>query len=174
MCRFFAGLLWKGSPIILALALLVSGCSVGFRGSSTSDEEQAPDFTLEDLDGQTVSLGDFRGEPVLLNFWATWCSPCRIEMPYLQQIYEEWSDRRLVLLTVNIGESPSTVKQFMQVNNLSLPVLLDTSKSVSRKYMISGIPTTIFIDKDGIIRGRVIGAFTSKEAIERYLREIVP
>ncbi len=161
-------------PIILALVLLITGCSAGSESSVPQAGKPAPDFQLQNLDGQAISLSDFRGKPVLVNFWATWCPACRDEMPYLQQIYEEWSGKGLVLLAVNIGENPAQVKRFLQTYNLSLPVLLDTEKSVTQKYHITGIPTSFFIDKDGIIRVKIIGAFPNKEAIEKYLTQIIP
>jgi len=95
-------------------------------------------------------------------------------MPYLQEICEEWSGRGLILLTVDIGESSSKVNEFMQDYNLSLPVLLDIRRVVAQKYDITAIPTTFFLDKDGIIQEKIIGAFPSKEAIEQYLSEIIP
>ena len=106
--------------------------------------------------------------------WATWCPPCREEMPYMQQIHEEWSGRGLVLLAIDVGESPAQVESFMQSHNLSLPVLLDTKKNVAQKYNISGIPTTFFIDKDGVIQEKIIGAFPNKGAIEKHLSKIIP
>ena len=133
----------------------------------------APDFQLPNLEGQTISLSDLKGKPVLLNFWATWCGPCVSEMPYLQEIYDEWSGKGLVLLTINGGESSSKVSKFMQNQNLSLPVLLDTKQDVFRRYNIMGIPTTFFIDKDGIIQEKVIGAFPNKAEIEKRLSKIV-
>ena len=133
----------------------------------------APDFQLQDLDGETVSLSGLRGSPVMLNFWASWCGPCRAEMPYIQQIYDEWQDKGLVLLTINLRESASTARQFMQSNNLSFPVLLDTNGNVAQKYNVSGIPATFFIDKDGIIQARKVGSLSSKQQIEDYLSKIV-
>lgn len=136
----------------------------------------APDFKLQSLDGQTVSLGDFRGNPVLINFWATWCPPCRFEMPFLQEIYEdkEWSDKGLVILAIDIGENPSVVKEFMESFGLSFTVLLDTNQDVALEYNIRAIPTTFFIDKDGIIQDIKVGAFSSKTEIERRLIKIIP
>ncbi len=157
--------------ITLTCGLLVTGCSEPL-GAQVG--EPAPDFKLENLDGQSVSLSDLRGKPVLLNFWTTWCDPCRAEMPYLQQVYEEWSGKGLVVLAINIGESPSEVKRFLQTYNLSLPVLLDTKEATARKYNITGIPTSFFIDKDGIIQVKIIGAFPSKTVIERNLNKIMP
>ena len=158
---------------LLALVLLVAGCSpTSTQGIKIGN--QAPSFQLHNLDGELVSLSDFQGEPVLINFWATWCPPCRAEMPYLQQIYEEWLERGLVLLAVNIGESSSEVAEFMQSYNLSFPVLLDTKQEISQKYNVRGIPTTFFIDKDGVIQDVKVGSFQSKEEIESSLSKIIP
>jgi len=161
-------------PIILALALLLAGCSADSGSSVVHPGEPAPDFQLQSLDGGSVSLSELRGSPVMLNFWATWCPPCRSEMPYLQQIYEEWSGKGLILLAIDIGESPAKVRQFMQSNNLSLPVLLDIREVVTREYNVIAYPTTFFIDKDGIIQEKVIGAFPTKDAIEKHLSKIIP
>lgn len=157
--------------IILTSMLLVTGCAAP---SVARVGESAPDFKLQNLDGQLISLSDFRGKPVLINFWATWCKFCRYEMPYLQQIYEEWSDKGLVVLAINIGESHSEVKEFLQALNLSLPVLLDTNEKVAQKYNVPPVPTTFFIDSDGTIQVKIIGAFPSKEAIEQHLNNIMP
>lgn len=163
-------------PILLSLVLLVTGCSARSVSTGAQVGEQAPGFELQSLDGQTVSLSDLRGKAVVLNFWATWCSPCRYEMPFLQEIYEEWTGKppSVVVLTINMGERHSTVESFMQYFNLSLPVLLDIRQDVAQKYAIIGIPTTFFIDKNGIIQGKKVGAFLSKEEIEGYLGKIIP
>ena len=159
------------SLIILTSMLLVAGCSAP---SVARVGEPAPDFRLENLDGQSISLSDFRGKPVLINFWATWCRPCVSEMPYLQQVYEEWSEKGVAVLAINIGENPTEVKGFLQAHNLSLPVLLDTKENAARKYNITGIPTSFFIDGGGIIRHKIMGAFPGKEAIEMHLISIMP
>ena len=160
--------------IILASVLLLAGCLPGSEPVEPRAEDAAPDFQLQNLDGQDVSLSDFRGKPVLLNFWATWCGPCRGEMPYLEQIYQEWSNNGLILLTINIGESSSQIGDFMREYNLSMPVLLDIRKTIAEEYNITAIPTTFFIDKDGIIQEKIIGAFPDKESIERHLSKVVP
>ena len=171
-------------PAILTLVLLLAGC---FASPELLDGESptapvegtqvgnlAPDFQLQNLDGQTVPLSNLRNKPVLINFWATWCSPCRSEMPYIQEIYEEWVDKELVVLAINIGESSSKAEEFMQSYNLSFTVLLDTRQDVAQRYNITGIPTTFFIDKDGIIQDKVIGAFQNKAQIENRLSKIMP
>ena len=169
--------------IILVLALIVTGCQPSSEPpedtNPTASEKGtqignlAPDFELQDLDGKTISLSGLRGKPVLLNFWATWCSPCRYEMPYLQEIYDEWSEKELVVLAIDVGESSSQAKTFLQSYGFSFTVLLDTNGSVADKYGIRGIPTTFLIDKDGIIQGIKIGAFQSKEEIEAGIRMVI-
>ena len=134
----------------------------------------AYDFTLQNLEGENITLSGFRGKPVLLNFWATWCGPCRSEMPFLQQIYEKWSNEGLILLEIDFKESVTQVQKYMNDNKLSLPCLLDTSGGASSKYRITAIPTTYFIDKDGIIRQIVRGSFPSREMIENQLSKIMP
>ncbi len=172
--------------VILTLVLLLAGC---FAGPEPLDGESptapvegtqvgnlAPDFQLQSLDGQTVSLGNLRGKPVLINFWATRCPSCVSEMPYIQEVFEdkEWLDKGLVILAVDIGESPSTVENFMQNHNLSFTVLLDIKQDVARRYNITGTPTTFFIDKDGIIQDKVIDAFQNKTQIENRVSKIIP
>ena len=159
--------------MILTSGLLITGCATGSEPTATVGKA-APDFELQNLDGQSISLSDLKGKPVLINFWATWCRPCIFEMPYIQEIYDEWSGKGLMVLAINRGESSSKVEQFLQSNNLSLPVLLDTKLDVFRRYNIRGIPTTFFIDKDGIIQEKIIGAFTSKAPIENRLSKIMP
>jgi len=160
--------------IMLISGLLITGCSADSEPSTATIGKPAPNFQLQNLDGQSISLNDLKGKPVLVNFWATWCHPCVSEMPYLQEIYGEWSGKGLILLAINIGESSSEAEQFLQDHNLSLPVLLDTNKAVARRYNIRGIPTTFFIDKDGIIQEKIVGAFPNKAAIENRLIKIMP
>ncbi|MBI4303934.1 MAG: TlpA family protein disulfide reductase [Chloroflexi bacterium] len=159
--------------IVLLISLLVAGCA-GASGTPARLGEKAPDFQLKSLDGSSVSLSGLQGSPVLINFWATWCPPCREEMPYLQKIHDKYSSKGLKMLAIDIGESPDKVKDFLASNNLSLPVLLDSRGSVSGRYSVGAIPTTFLIDKNGIIQEKVIGAFPNVEAIERSLKKIMP
>ena len=162
---------------VLGSGLVMAGCSSGPEVAQGPEVGKlAPDFQLQSLDGQAVSLGDFRGKPVLLNFWATWCGPCRFEMPFIQEIFEkkERSDIGLVILAIDIGENPSSVKEFMEHFGLSFPALLDINQDVALKYNIRAIPTTFFIDKDGIIQDIKIGAFSSKTEIEKRVIKIIP
>lgn len=159
---------------IVTTGLLITGCTGDSEPSVATVGEAAPNFELQNLDGQSISLSSLKGKPVLINFWATWCKPCVSEMPYIQEIHEERSDTGLMVLAINIGDSSTEVEEFLQNYNLALPVLLDTKDVVAPKYGIRYIPTTFFIDKDGIVRNKVIGAFPSKAAIESRLNEIMP
>jgi len=156
----------------IALLLMIAGCQPS--SELTTGMSPAPDFALQDLEGQTVTLSDLRGSPVMLNFWATWCGYCVEEMPYIQQIYEERQDMGLVILAINIKETHAKAQEFMERNSLSFTVLLDTDGAISLKYNVSGIPVTFFIDKDGIIQARKTGAFRNTAEIENYLDLIMP
>ena len=165
--------------LILSVGLAITGCSSNSASSTQGTQgtkvgDQAPDFQLDNLAGTSVSLSDFRGNPVMLNFWATWCGPCVREMPAIQSMYEEQSIKGLVLLAVNLGGTSSQVKEFLQNNDLFLPVLLDIDREVAQKYGIQYIPTTFFIDKEGIIQVVKVGPFPNKEAIESDLDKIMP
>ena len=163
--------------IIIVLLFIAGGCNSSPQvpgGIGTDIGSMAPDFQLMNIEGQNVALSDLSGSPVILNFWASWCGPCREEMPFLQQIYEEWQDKGVLLLGINLREDPSTITDYMQGNGLSFPVLLDTDGSVTQNYDVLGIPTTFFIDIDGIIQMRKLGPFTDVSEIEDYISEIQP
>lgn len=161
--------------LMLVAGLLIAGCNAAAPlNEAPLVGSLAPDFTLDYLDDGTVSLSELRGKPVLINFWATWCGPCRFEMPFLQQVYDDWSDRGLVVLTVDIAESQDTVESFMQELGLSLPVLMDRDQAVTKRYNVRNIPATFLIDKNGIIQSIRIGAFTSPAEIEQELSKIMP
>jgi len=111
---------------------------------------------------------------VLVDFWATWCGPCRSEMADIQRVYEEWAAEDLVLLTVNMGATSSKVAEFLEEQQLSLPVLLDTKQDVAGTYNIRYVPTTFFIDADGVIQAVKVGAFPDQDSIETELDKIAP
>ena len=130
----------------------------------------APDFTLKDLDGNTVTLSSLRGKKVILNFWATTCPYCIIEMPALNQFIKSHKDDT-VLLAIDLGESPSKVKQYLEGKGYEFTVLLDTDLSTIYDYQVQFIPMSYFIDKNGIIRAISNGAMTYDE-IEEYYKSI--
>lgn len=107
-----------------------------------------PDFELTGIDGKSVSLAQFHGKVVLLNFWATWCAPCVSEMPSLQRLYQKYHDKGLEIVAVAV-DSPDQVKKFVQENGITFPVLLDPEGEIPPKLGISGFPETFFLDKNG-------------------------
>lgn len=124
------------------------------EGQSSSQEinlMEDYDFTLEDLKGNKVTLSELKGKKVFLNFWASWCGPCKAEMPDIEKLYQEAKDSDLVILAVNVGEDKKTVQKFIDDNKYSFPVLLDTTGEVSQLYQVSGIPTTYFINSGGFL-----------------------
>ncbi|NIM95582.1 MAG: redoxin domain-containing protein [Anaerolineales bacterium] len=120
-----------------------------------------PGFTLQDLDGVSHSLIDHQGQVVLINFWTTWCPPCREEMPALQQTYEKYSEQGFVVLGINwtAADDPDLVGPYVEELGLTFPILLDRDSVVSEgQYNLLGLPTSVFVGRDGIIRDIIIGA----------------
>jgi thiol-disulfide isomerase/thioredoxin len=115
-------------------------------------------FTLPLLDGTTQTLSDLKGNVVFLNFWATWCPPCRMEMPSMETLYQELKDRGLIIIAVNAGETEEQASAFMQEGGLSFPVALDRTGFVSAQYGVQAIPTTYILDRWGLIVARMIGS----------------
>jgi len=115
--------------------------------------ETAPDFALQTLDGETIRLSDYHGQVVLINTWATWCPPCRDEMPDLEAYYRRRQADGFVVLAVNSQESPDTVAAFLEEYDFTFPVLLDPDGVVTRDYRVYGLPTSFFIGRDGVVRG---------------------
>ncbi len=115
------------------------------------------EIRLKDLNGQQVSLSDFRGKIVFLNFWTTWCYACRIEMPDMQKLHQKFKNQDFAMVAINLQESVSQVKQFFKDFKLTFTALLDSDGEVGAQFMITAIPTTFILDKQGIIIGKVMG-----------------
>jgi peroxiredoxin len=134
--------------------------------------ERAPDFTLPTIDGKATSLSQFRGKIVMVNFWETTCSACAGEMPDIQSIFDTWSRDDLEILAINNGEREAFVQSFIDSKGLTFPVLLDSDREVGTVYQVSTIPTTFFIDADGIIKRIKSGRFTNRLEIENILKSL--
>ena len=134
-------------PLLLALALAVGSASAAVQLSSN-----APDFTLKSVAGANLRLAEQRGNVVMVNFWATWCGPCRQEMPHLNRIYDKYKSSGFTLLGVNIDDDPRAARELAAKLGVKFPVLLDTDKKVSKAYDLSAMPATLLIDRDGRIR----------------------
>lgn len=128
----------------------------------------APDFTLNTLDGHEVTLSSLRGDPVVLNLWASWCPPCRAEMPAIQRVYEQNRERGLQILAVNMTyqDSVSAAAAFVSEFGLSFPVPLDTTGIVGNGYQMRALPTTFFIDREGVIQKVIIGGPMSEATLQ--------
>jgi thiol-disulfide isomerase/thioredoxin len=144
-----------------------------YNGTGPQPGDPAPDFRFQDANGQTFSLSDLRGKAVFLNFWKTTCGYCIQEMPYIEQVYEEWLGGDVVFLTIDMGEYDDTVSDLLDDLDFSIPVILDIEAEVTVQYRVSSIPRTFFIDKDGLIRGIMFGPFQSAEQIEDALNQLI-
>ncbi len=162
--------------ISLSLMLLGVGTLVwmGIKTASDSQYNQEPpalmqagsqalDFELASLDNGRVALSDYQGQVIIMNMWATWCPPCRAEMPGLNRFYETYRADGLVVLAVNGQESESTVRPFITSNNFTFPVLLDLDGEVARQYMARSFPTTYVIDRNGRIQHVQVGQISESE-----------
>ncbi|MGL6186851.1 MAG: TlpA disulfide reductase family protein [Clostridium chrysemydis] len=133
----------------------------------------AKDFELKDTNGKTVSLEDFKGKNIMLNFWASWCVPCKSEMPDLQKLQDESkNDKDFEIVTINVGESSKKAKEFLEKNNLKLNTLLDDEAEVSMDYGASVLPTTFLIDEKGYVKKIVKGAMNF-ETMKDYKEGLV-
>jgi thiol-disulfide isomerase/thioredoxin len=118
----------------------------------------APDFTLNTPKGARISLASLKGKVVFLNFWATWCGPCRIEMPSMEAVYKQLKGRGFEVLAVDVRERPQDVQNFLDEFNLTFPAVLDTTGRTSRVYNITAFPTTFVLDREGNIIVRLVGS----------------
>jgi peroxiredoxin len=121
---------------------------------------EAPNFRLQQLNGSVMKLSDLKGKAVVLNFWGTWCEPCKAEMPALQKQYDTHKEKGLVVIGVNIGETPVAIQSFVDQYGVSFPILLDRDLQITKLYRIGPIPTTFFIDRDGEIEEIFVGQMT--------------
>lgn len=154
--------LWLGAGMLLVVGVLMI--------SSGGLASAAPDFAATTLTGQDVRLSDYRGQVVMLNFWATWCPPCRAEMPGIQAAYAERQDEGFTVLAINNAETPAQIQPFAQSLGLQFPIVLDTSSQLQRTFGIRGYPTSIFVDAQGAVYATHPG-FVSETDLEAYINE---
>ena len=176
----------KELVILISLITLFAGFYFIFVKNSRIDSggrwgpgpkigEVAPDFMLQKLGSDTVSLADYRGKVVFLNFWATWCPPCVAEMPSMEMLYQKLKGREFEILAVNVdGEGEKTIRPFMDKHSLTFPVLLDPEKKIYGLYRLTGIPETFIIDKNGVIDSKIIGGqdWTARKWLQHFDRMV--
>jgi peroxiredoxin len=119
--------------------------------------KKAPDFTLKDINDKPVSLSSLKGNVVLVNFWATWCPPCRGEMPSLNKLYRDNRNKGLIVVAVSTDRSTSSVKDFLDKNPVDFPVLMDTGNKAARQFKVFSLPTTFLLDRNGAVVQKYLG-----------------
>jgi peroxiredoxin len=172
----------KRRLVTRTIILLLLGAAVIYTlyANFTKDTKQkvavgaeAPDFALVDMQGNKHQLSDYRGQGVFLNFWGTWCPPCKKEMPYINNQYHQYKDKGVQVLTVDIQESELAVNQFADRLKLDFPIMIDTDKEVMNTYGIDPLPATFLIDKNGKVVNYYTGALT-EEKVREFMEKIKP
>ena len=162
---------------IFAIVLVVGGYAISNALFTTStvltQGDTPPSFKLAGLDNQVHEWKDYEGKPVILNFWGTFCPPCRAEMPALQKQYEKWKGEGLELVGINLSEDRLTVESFIRQVDVNFPILLDIDKRIEKAYGLKHYPTTFFITADGKIQEVVIGGLLTEEEIETRVQRLM-
>ncbi len=156
----------KAPVLIILLTLLIVTSGI----LSFASDKSAPDFTLTDLSGKSISLSDLKGKVIFVNFWATWCGPCRHEIPDFVEFYKENKDKGAVILGVSVDRSANKVRDFMDEYRINYPVVMATQEMVDDYRPGKFIPTTIIIDTDGMIQEKKVGIM-DRASLEYYLKE---
>lgn len=167
--------------VLLLAAAWIAGTTYYTRpaelGKSPSPREgfPAPAFTLNTLEGNKVNLEDFRGKVVLLNFWASWCPPCKAEMPAFEALHQAYLGQDFVILAVNttFQDDLAAAQQFVDDNHLTFPILLDQDGKTSNSYQVLAMPSSYFIDREGFIRKVIIGGPMSEALIQTQVRQLL-
>lgn len=156
----------------LTLSLAVGVCAPVLAADKLSGP--APDFTLKSQKGENLKLSEQQGDVVMINFWASWCAPCRQEMPLLEALYQKYKDLGFTIWGINIEEDMSGVDAFMKGLTLSFPILFDYTNEVSKSYKLVAMPSTVFVDRDGNQRYFHAGYRPGDEAeYDRIIRELI-
>ena len=135
-----------------AAALVSLVLSAGSQAAPQEPKGPAPDFTLKSLSGENIKLSELRGQVVLINFWASWCGPCRQEMPLLDQMYQKYGELGFTLLGVNVEQDSADAQRMLHDTPVTFPILFDTQNEVSKLYDVTAMPSTVIVDRDGNVR----------------------
>jgi peroxiredoxin len=164
----------KNATIIPCLALLI--LYTGFAGDVLAKTAQsaAPDFTLKSQKDGNIKLSELRGKVILINFWASWCGPCRQEMPVLDELYRHYRPLDFTILGVNVEQNSDDAKSLLKDVPVSFPILFDTENKISKLYDVKGMPSTVLVDRDGNIRYVHMGYQSGVEAeYQTQIRELI-
>ncbi|TFE19595.1 TlpA family protein disulfide reductase [Cohnella luojiensis] len=162
--------------VLLVITMIASTLLHPGDGKSIKQDQLAPDFQLTDLNGNAVNLSDFRGQTVLMNFWATWCQVCKAEMPHVEKLYQNYKDQGVVVLSVNVTSQERNTQQvhsYVKKHDLGFPVVLDEAGQAANQYKVTAYPTTYLIDKSGVVRERYLGAI-SYESMKKIVGDVNP
>lgn len=143
---------------LLLVAFTTAAQQAGKGLTRLAEPQPAPDFVLPDIDGNPYRLSDFAGQVVIVNFWASWCPPCREEMPSMQRAWEQLEGEGVLMLGINVGEDEDTIFRFTADYPVEFPLLLDRDSSVIKQWRVRGLPTTLVVDPDGRIVYQAIGS----------------
>ena len=168
----------KNRSLLVGFVLLASltalpafdGWSMGSRVPTVG--MQAEDFRLTDLGGKSQSLSQYRGKIVLVNFWATWCKPCKTEMPAMQAIYDKLRDKGFVVLAVNELEDDAKVREYIKQYGYTFPVLMDRDNKVANQFGVFGLPVSVFIDREGRVQEYIKGGLLTEQKIDETVARI--
>ncbi len=163
---------------VLILVLALESCEQGNgQSGDTADENSAEGFTLETVDGTSkISLSDFKGKPVVLNFWATWCGPCKEELPLFEKMWNKFKDEGVVFLGVDVMDNRKNASEFIKNAGITYTNLYDQPGEVSSKYKVIALPATFFINKEGQVAIKNYGPFIGKDGEKKfklYMKEII-
>jgi cytochrome c biogenesis protein CcmG/thiol:disulfide interchange protein DsbE len=155
----------------LAMGGLVLLGLLGMAGQPPLVGGPAPEIVLPDLQGKEIRLSDLRGKVVLVNFWATWCKPCKEEMPAMQASYDKLHDEGFVVLAVNELEDTEKVAEHIRTHDHTFPVVMDHSNRVANRYGVVGLPASFLIDRQGIVREKIFGSLLTEERIMELFQQ---
>lgn len=158
----------------LSFVLFAFALAFGNVAMAAKANQKAPAISLPDGSGKTVSLSDFRGQVVMVNFWASWCQPCRTEMPLIEDLYQKFKKIGFTVLAVNVDEDPANGKKMLKEVPVSFPVVYDSKNTVIQKYGVQAMPSTYMVDRKGTIREVHRGYKPGDEAdYEQYIRKLL-
>jgi peroxiredoxin len=168
-------------PTPLKSLATAAGCAVlmlmtSFNAHAVGVQDAAPDFTLKSLEGSNLRLEEYRGQVVLINFWASWCGPCRQEMPLLDRLHHRYEDTGFAVLGVNVEGEVEPAQDIVDKTNVTFPILIDEAQKVSELYNLQAMPSTVVVDRDGVVRYIHLGYKPGDEAkyvevVKKLIRE---